>query len=366
MKLIEFTRSFYPSIGGMEKFVAERLEIYSALKISFQLVTTDHSTEKVGESNHLNVIRLKQFSPYNIAPEIFLHFKECDVVSINYIGRFYSDIAILKYSRRKTKIILTPCFSFHTERLAFVKNIFLRFIFPILLAKTDAIIAFTEHEKKFWMSEFGIDSNKIFVISPYVDLTKISSKKDGLLQSFSVPFFLYIGRFSSNKKTELLISTFIRLQELKFNLYLTIRKSDVPKPLRELAEADKRIHFMGFVDEEKKRELLEECSAVVFPTTWESFGYVAFEAASYKKPLLCSDIPVFRELLNDQGTIFFDNTEESLSDALLNFSSKNENERKTMGEANYQNSQRFTFESSVKAYMELFKFLGVNIEVRKD
>ncbi|MCB9247378.1 MAG: hypothetical protein H6613_01960 [Ignavibacteriales bacterium] len=45
MKILELTRSFYPSIGGMEKFVADRLKIYDSLGYEYEVITTNH-TEK--------------------------------------------------------------------------------------------------------------------------------------------------------------------------------------------------------------------------------------------------------------------------------------------------------------------------------
>ena len=46
MKILELTRSFYPSIGGMEKFVDDRLKIYKSLGYEYKVITTTHSEKK--------------------------------------------------------------------------------------------------------------------------------------------------------------------------------------------------------------------------------------------------------------------------------------------------------------------------------
>ena len=43
---------------------------------------------------------------------------------------------------------------------------------------------------------------------------------------------------------------------------------------------------------------------VLLPTDWEGFGLVAIEAAFARAPLLCSDLPVLREITNDEAEYF--------------------------------------------------------------
>ncbi|MCH7826360.1 MAG: hypothetical protein IIC75_00065 [Bacteroidetes bacterium] len=117
MKILELTRSFYPSVGGLEKFVADRFKIYQQLEIDYKILSTDFTTEK-RDNNYSGeqATFLKQYTPYNITPNI-KHFldDEYDILSVNQFGRYFSDYAINYVSKnRKVKIILTPHFYFHT------------------------------------------------------------------------------------------------------------------------------------------------------------------------------------------------------------------------------------------------------------
>lgn len=52
MKLLEICRSYYPSIGGVEKFVSDRLKIFKSLGIDYQLLTTDYAEKKLDHSKN--------------------------------------------------------------------------------------------------------------------------------------------------------------------------------------------------------------------------------------------------------------------------------------------------------------------------
>src|SRR5690606_16808751 len=157
MRLLELTRSFYPSVGGLEKFVHDRLKIYKQLNIDYKILSTDYKTEKV-DSKHaeLEVSFLKQFTPYNITPGIFKYLRDdYNVISINLAGRFYSDFTILFSSlKKKAKIILTPHFTFHTNKYFLIKKVYEKIILPSLLRRVDKIICFTNYEREFWQKEF--------------------------------------------------------------------------------------------------------------------------------------------------------------------------------------------------------------------
>ena len=59
------------------------------------------------------------------------------------------------------------------------------------------------------------------------------------------------------------------------------------------------ILFFGQVDDETLHELYIHAEAMVFPSLMEGFGLPALEALSLGTPVICSDIPIFHEILKD-------------------------------------------------------------------
>lgn len=352
MKLLELTREYYPSIGGLEKFVYDRTKIYHELSIDYTIISTDYSTEKsdvqrVGDK----VTFLRQYTPYNVVPNLKRYLTdEYDYISVNLLGRYYADYAIRFYSKRKQKIILTPYFAFHTKRFPFIKTFFEKRLFPYLLDRIDALIVFSETEKRYWTTMYHLDPQKIFVIPPYIT----EQPNDVSYHERQKPFLLYLGRAGNNKKTDLLLRAFLQTKGHDVSLKLTIRQQDVTEGIRTLVLNDHRIELLGFVTESEKNKLLQGCEALVFATTWESFGYVAFEASMFKRPLLCSDLSLLHELLSSDGVIYFQNTVDDISKAIVRFSALSEQQKIYMGNSNYINAKRFTFEASCLYYKKLF------------
>lgn len=355
MKILELTRLFYPSIGGMEKFVANRLKIYKALGFDYQVITTKSAGTQIKNlKQRKDVIYLDSFSHFVVTPGLKNVLKlDYDILSVNEVGYFYSYYAVKYAFDEGKKIILTPHYYFHTDNYKFVKNIHKRFVLPKILSMVDKIIVFTESEKKFWINNFPFIHNKIDVI-PHYFLPETEVVKNKIIDN---NFFLYLGRGGRNKRTDLLIKAFCQIESFNYKLYLTVSENELSKSAKECVNLSENIKLLGRISEENKHKLLSECSALVFPTDHEAFGIVNFEASFYKKPLIISNLKIFNEILNKNGVIYFENTVEDIKKKILEFIKLPEKKRSEMGEYNFNNLKIYTFDKAEDKYELLFKEL---------
>lgn len=355
MKILELTRSFYPSIGGMEKFVADRLKIYDSLGYEYEVITTNHTEKKLVDSNNKKIVKyLKGYTPYEIIPNLSKELDiDYDILSVNQIGYFYSDLAIRKAFKNKKKIILTPHFYFHTKRFKLIKKFYSNVFLEKTLNLADIIICFTETEKKFWIDQYPILIKKIKII-PHYFLTPLQDLNYKARQKNK--YLLYLGRYEKNKRIDLLIEAFNKL-DIKFDLYLTVTEKELTPKLQAIVSLNSKIKLLGTITEESKNSLLANCSALVLPTDYEAFGIVNLEASFYKKPLIVSKLEVFKDVLHSDGVIFFENRIESISKVLNDFHSYDENKIKKMGETNYMNLEKYKFEKVKSSYGQLFEEL---------
>lgn len=355
MKILELTRSFYPSVGGLEKFVADRFKIYQQLGIDYKILSTDFTTEK-RDNNYSGeqAIFLKQYTPYNITPQIKHYLNDdYDVLSVNQFGRYFSDYAINYVSKNeKAKIILTPHFYFHTERFSLIKALHKKILAKNLLNKIDKIICFTNVEKDFLLNGFNIDRKKIVIIPHYI----LSNNENDLVNdSTNKNYFFYLGRADKNKRYDILIEAFNELKLNDIKLLLTIRKQDLTTKHREIVDKNKNIHLLGYITEREKVKLISNCEAVLFASDYEAFGTVVLEASNFKKPILCSNLSVFKEILNDSGVIYFNNKVDDIKSSILNFISLTDEKKLDMGKINKANLKNFTFENVLNYYKNLFE-----------
>ncbi|WP_157089007.1 glycosyltransferase [Novosphingobium capsulatum] len=74
--------------------------------------------------------------------------------------------------------------------------------------------------------------------------------------------------------------------------------------MNERPELFPNLHFTGYVSNGQKFDLLSACEAFIFPSFSEGFGIPIIEAALFGAPIICSDIPVFREVTDGKAAFF--------------------------------------------------------------
>jgi len=355
MKILELTRSFYPSIGGMEKFVADRLKIYKSLGYEYQVITTTHSEKKLATAQRMDKVKyLSSYTPYEIVPSLKKTLNlNYDILSVNQVGYSYSAKAIEFAKAKGKKIILTPHFYFHTKRYKIIKDIHFNFFISKILKDVDKIICFTNFETDYWRANFPFVNDKIVIIPHYFDpprLSKVSFKNE------YDKFFLFLGRGEVNKRIDLLINAFDNI-ETDYHLILTIDKDEILPKLKIVIEKNKRIHLLGRIPENEKQNLLATAEALILPTDYEAFGIVSLEASFYKKPLLLSELSVFKCILPNEGVIYFKNNIEDLMEAIKKFLKMSDKEKIEMGITNFYNLRNFEFKSVARKYHQLITSL---------
>lgn len=73
------------------------------------------------------------------------------------------------------------------------------------------------------------------------------------------------------------------------------------------AEASKKVNYLGVVDYNRMKELINEANVCVFPSLAESFGMVTIEAMALEKPFVNTDYPWAKEIVEDGETGFLVN-----------------------------------------------------------
>jgi glycosyltransferase involved in cell wall biosynthesis len=61
--------------------------------------------------------------------------------------------------------------------------------------------------------------------------------------------------------------------------------------------------FRGFLTKEETADFMRRSDFCVFPSLWETFSVVCIEAMACAKPLIVTDLPVFREKVDEKAGI---------------------------------------------------------------
>jgi glycosyltransferase involved in cell wall biosynthesis len=177
-------------------------------------------------------------------------------------------------------------------------------------AKADLVIynsRATQESAERHMAEYGRTPKRL-VAHLGVDLHKAdkSALPKGL--PFEEPFFVCVGTLEPRKNHLLLIDVWEQIEK-------QVPPQDMPHLLICGQRGWKNEEFFFRLDNSRLKgrfvhevaglsdgaiaALLDEAAGVVFPSLAEGYGLPVLEAAARKVPVICADLPVYRELLAD-------------------------------------------------------------------
>ncbi|MHA2621392.1 MAG: glycosyltransferase family 4 protein [bacterium JZ-2024 1] len=118
------------------------------------------------------------------------------------------------------------------------------------------------------------------------------------------PYLLFVGALDARRNASLLFQAFKKARRSRGDLSLVmvgkLRGNDVRTSVHRLRQEN--AFFLGGLPDDSLVSLYHSASALVYLSSYEGFGYPPVEALACEKPVLVSDIPVFRETLEDFPT----------------------------------------------------------------
>lgn len=178
---------------------------------------------------------------------------------------------------------------------------------------------------------------------------------------------LAMGHWGTYKRLEMLMETFPQIAAQIPNVKLVIAGCDHPMTPGYIESVAKQhrdnpsIEFAGYIPEAQIPELFRGSSLLLMPysSSTGSSG-VAHQAAEYGIPIVCADIPDFREMA-EQERLAIDFYEVNNADSFVSRVVETLTSPARLAEMswkNYQAAQRMTLPHIVSNYLQLFRRLS--------
>jgi len=211
--------------------------------------------------------------------------------------------------------------------LAFLKNpkwfhpvfsMVYTFLIPRLTRKSIGILTVSETIKNELVKEYNIPEKKIAVVGNKVAQSIIDARPIAAFDYRLLPkeYFLMVG--SDNPRKNL---TFV---ERIFVEGTIGKKLVIAGGSHRSFNNEKRINYtvdniikLDYVDNERLQWLYKNAIALINPSFYEGFGMTNIEAMMFGCQVICSDIPVFREVCQESAFYFKLNNAESLKNCLI-------------------------------------------------
>jgi len=358
MKILFICELFYPHIGGCE------VRFYELGK---RLVRKGHT---------VNVLTIK-YSP-NL-PEVekidgMMVYRIAS--SFNYItgSGWRSPLGVLKYSSKTFLHSVLKSFDFHLifsnqwpilhslllaplYRDVLVQDwaeVWVRKIFFLekLLGKLKYHVAVSKFTKERMKRYLGISGRYIFLVPNGIDVEKYyeGDKEWGTIA--------YVGRFSYNKRIDLLIKSFLLARKKCKELKLFLAGSGILYNYFKEKYSGHGIEFLGKISEEEKRDLLAKSWLFLLTSEREGYGISVLEALASGTPVILADFPdnAARDLLANGGGIIEKPSPKKIAERIcklyrdVSFYEKLQLQTRSVAE-------NYSWDRSVKKLEDVFRFI---------
>jgi len=364
MKILMIS-SYYPTIGGAEKYLYEISSILSKKNSIFVLAPNIYgdiprSEFKVFRAWTLikNNKLIKKFFPLEyvqnysfIIPAVLkgrkiIKKEKIDIIHVHY-GLAYGIIGLILKKITKKPLIIT----LHGGGLDIkgFKKIFNLAIKKVLKG-SDKVITVSDAIRK---KANRIYERDIEVIHNGIHINDFKNKGDN-------NFVLGVGILSKRKGFEYLIKTAARkeLKEVNFKIVGDgPEREHLERLIKDLNL--KNVELLGSLSHEKVKEILSECSALVLPSNYDAFGLVLIEAMACSKPVIGTKVGGIPEVIKDKenGFLIKPGNVNELFLAIKKLMSEKKLRKKMGNKGKERVKKMFTWDITIKKMNKMYKEL---------
>jgi glycosyltransferase involved in cell wall biosynthesis len=239
--------------------------------------------------------------------------------------------------------------------------------FAAAAARADAIVAPTAAAADEVAAHTTIARDRIRPIHHGVDHTLATDAQVEavrLVFDLEASYVLWVGTLEPRKNVGALVDAFARAvddADLPHVLVLAgpqgwLSESDAVA--QRAATLERRVRFTGPLSPDELRALYRGADLFAFPSRHEGFGLPALEAMAQGTAVVCSDLPVLREITGGQARFVAPEDGDGWADALVTLL-RDDAARTALGEAGRVHSLGFTWARSCAQHVEVYKSVAV-------
>lgn len=202
----------------------------------------------------------------------------------------------------------------------------------------------------------GVDHKNIKVLPMGIN----KPKNVKTLRKESDPTIIFVGRLTKTKGAEDALLTLFKLKRWNNDIKLWVvgrGNSEYEQQLKNMAKKlslESAVTFFGFVDENRKFELMSRAHILVSPSLKEGFGLTIPEAGMVGTPAVVYNSPGLSEIVIDYktGLVCNKNTTEELSKNLVKLF-ENKNLYKILRDGAIKQSRQYDWQKTANYFMKI-------------
>ncbi|OOZ14038.1 hypothetical protein BOW35_09220, partial [Solemya velum gill symbiont] len=239
----------------------------------------------------------------------------------------------------------------------------------------DDFFRFVSFDSHFWSSVLliirvdqliggGSDISVIYNGLDAYDFNHINEQRlTEFTNNYALPdsFALAVGHFETRKNYPHLIDSLAVLKQRGFDVPLLIIGNNSGEREKVEAHIEKaglsaQVSILSGLTDEEVRCAYQLCSLFIFPSKYEGFGIPILEAMAAQRPIVLSDLPVFREITEGRSIYFDTNNAEAMANS-IEFALTDTQQRTVMIEYGNERIRDFSFDKLAGQLADTYKAL---------
>ena len=310
-EIVHVVRQYAPGIGGLEEFVASLAAQQLSAFAKVRVVTCDRVfsnpekqllSRETMDGIEVDRVSFLGSSRYPIMPGLWRAIRSADIVHVHGIDFAFDALAATRFLHKKPLFVTTHGGFFHTQAYATLKKVWFRTLTRMSAAGYQAVVCCSESDRETFSRIAG---NRVRLIFNGVDIEKFAGAASKTLTKQAVT----IGRFSSNKRLDLLLDMFAKLvgqdPEWKLEIFGVPFDISVEDLKGLIAERDltNAVTLNVGLPVGDIRQALAQSSFFLSASAYEGFGLALIEAMSAGLIPLVQPNQAYRAFAEDHGNL---------------------------------------------------------------
>lgn len=370
MKILQLTRQFLPSEGGIESVVeglggALQQKGHTVGVVTLRSLFASGATAPARSVEAgLTVRRMRHWGPrrYPVAPAALAEIRGYDLVHIHAIDFFVDYLSLLRLLHRIPLVVSTHGGIFHTQWANRFKQMYFNTVTRMSLGGVGAVVCVSQQDREKF--EEIVPRQRICLIENGANIDRFWNLK----KKAEPGFLLGISRLVENKRVHKVMEAMASLKDRYPQLRLEWVGADYGGLRTSLEHRavelglGGRVRFHGATSREELYRLLERAQMFVSASSYEGFGLSTIEAMSAATVPVVTAVGAHPDVIENGLSGFLvdvDATELSASiERVLMMSPENVS---AMGEAARAATRRFSWSEIAPQYEQLYRrVLGGN------
>lgn len=324
LAILRISSDIYPEVvGGLGLHVHEMSKLQAAWGHDVAVLTSDHGDRtkpRCKQQDGYTVYFDREFlSPLNnsITPGLIRTFtdlvSEYDIVHAHSHLFFSTNLTALLSQLDDTPLIITNHGVISQTAPLLLQRLFLPTVGRLTLQGADQILCYTNTDRE-RLQELGI-TTPISTIHNGVDCSLFKPQKD-IETSRQL---LYVGRLMERKGVFELLAAFAQLHKRFQDLTITFvgdgpAQEQLKKKTVKLG-IENRVTFTGSIENKELPEVYTESAVSVVPSLNEGLPRAVLESLACETPVVATDLPQLRSVVEEGGVTIPDNEPEMITSA---------------------------------------------------